>query len=101
MATRRRKLAITLAIIVVAALMGVTFIMIDEASAQVVSSSSGVVIGRPGFDDGFVVRRPFINPFLFNDDFFFFEEEEEEFFFEREDFFFNREDFFEREERDD
>jgi hypothetical protein len=101
MANRRGKIAIVFAIIVVAALMGVTFIMIDEANAQVASSSSGVVIGRPGFDDRFVARRPFINPFLFDDDFFFFEEEEEEFFVEREDFFFNRENFFEREERDD
>ena len=104
MATRGAKIAISLAIIVATALIGVTFIMTDEASAQIVTSS-GVVIVRPGFgfDDRIVVTRPFfpfVNPFLFEDEFFF-EEEEEEFFFERP-FFFDREEFFfEREERDD
>lgn len=92
------------AIIVATALIGVTFVMTDEAMAQV-TSSSGFVIVRTGFDDRIVVTRPFFpffNQFLFDDDFFFFfEEEEEEFFFERP-FFFDREEFFfEREERDD
>jgi hypothetical protein len=92
-------------------LIGVTFVMSDDAYA---GTSSSVVIVRPGFDDRFVAPRPFFrptfnpflfprfnpffNPFLFDDDFFF---EEEEFFLDREDFFFDREDFFEREERDD
>jgi hypothetical protein len=101
MVIRGAKIAISLAIIVATALIGVTFIMTDEASAQFVSSS-GVVIVRPGFgfDDRVVVTRPFFNPFLFENDFFF-AEEEDEFFFERP-FFFDREEFFfEREERDD
>ena len=101
MATRMGKIAITFAIIVATVLVGMTFVMSDDAYA---GTSSSVVIVRPGFDDRFVAPRPFFrpffNPFLFDDDFFF-EEEEEEFFFERRPFFFDREDFFEREERDD
>jgi len=106
MVTRREKIAITFAIIVVTMLIGVTFIMTDEASAQIASSSSSVVIVSPGSDDRIVARRPFFrpflnrNPFLFDDDFF--GEEDDDFFFERRPFFFDREDFFfEREERDD
>jgi hypothetical protein len=101
MATRREKTAITFAIILVTVLIGVTFIMTDEASAQVASSSSSAVIVSPGSDDRIVARRPFFNrnPFLFEDEFF---GEENEFFFERRPFFFDREEFFfQREERDD
>ncbi len=102
------------AIVVVAVLIGMTFVMSDSASAQVVPS--GAVIVRPGFNQPFVgprpiivpppfgrpffnpfanpfafnpflFNRPVINPFLFDDDFGFFGFEEEPFFggFERED----------------
>jgi hypothetical protein len=103
MASRTAKTAISFAIILATVLIGVPFVMSDTAYAG--DDSSTVIIVRPGFDDRFVVRRPFFNPFLFDDDFFF---DDDDFFFDRDErpFFrrFEREDderpFFRRFERD-
>jgi hypothetical protein len=111
MSTKTIKSVITYTIIVAAVLLGMTFIMSDSASAQVVLPS-GAVIVRPAINQPFVAPRPFpfqqpfarpafnpfgfnpflfnrpvVNPFLFDDDFGFFGFEEEPFFggFERED----------------
>jgi hypothetical protein len=99
MASRTAKIAISFAIVLVTVLVGVPFVMSSTAYAG--DDSSTVIIVRPGFDDRFVVRRPFFNPFLFDDDFFF--DDEEEFFFDDDDFFFDRDErpFFRRFERED
>lgn len=98
MATRTVKTVMVFAIIVATALIGMTFVMSDDAYA---GTSSSVIIVRQGFDDDrFVVRRPFFNPFLFDDDFFFERDDDERPFFRR----FERDDderpFFRRFERD-
>lgn len=48
---------------IVALLFGALFVLADTAYA---SDDDSSFIVRPGFDDRFIVRRPFINPFLFN-----------------------------------
>ena len=109
MATRTVKTVMVFAIVAATVLIGMTFVMSDDAYA---GSSSSVIIVRPGFDDRFVAPRPFFNPFfnpfLFDDDFFF-DDDDDDFFFERDErpFFrrFERDDderpFFRRFERDD